>query len=429
MTTSAPTLIRDPWRRLWHFLTGDGFLAAIVILAAGLILLAMLLPQTPIDDPIAYSRWLSETQARFESLTNPLTTLGLFSVTSSFLFHFTLALLGLCCALRGIDQIDRLRQPDRTSRRSHGAALLVYSGALIVLLGLAVGSFVDYRVDNIIVEPGVPTTVPGTPYTLRLDAVENDRATIALLNQTETIAQGVIADRQPLQNNVTVYLDRVGPALNISAKRGPTQTLQLQSTANTPLQPAVFLAFTPDQNEGFVAAPDINIVLRLAPTGHDRYAAQIYQGATGKNLGSQALAPGDTINVEDAAFTFKPAAYLTVSLANQPSHWLIAVGWLVTTLGLCGSLIWPGEAVSSRRVVRWLVSVVWLVWTALLVAQLVMAYPHTASLRDASVSAVLAVWLLFSGSVITRRRARILLIVLGLIAAVTTALWLIALNK
>ena len=429
MTTSAPTLIRDPWRRLWHFLTGDGFLAAIVILAAGLILLAVLLPQTPTDDPIAYSRWLSETQARFESLTNPLTTLGMFSVTRSFLFHFTLALLGLCCALRGIDQIERLRQPDHASRRSPGAALLVYGGALIILLGLAAGSLVDYRVDNIIIEPGLPTPIPGTPYTLRLDAVENDRATIALLNQTETIAQGVIADHQPLRNNVTVYLDRIGPALNISATRGPTQTLQLQSTANSPPQPAVFLAFTPDQNEGFVAAPDINIVLRLAPSGHDRYAAQIYQGATGKNLGSQPLAPGDTINVEGAAFTFKPAAYLTVSLANQPSHWLIAFGWLITTLGLCGSLIWPGDTASSRRTVRWLVSAAWLVWTALLVAQLVIVYPHTASLRDASVSAVLAVWLLLSGSVVTHRRVRILLIVLGLIAAAATVFWLVAASR
>lgn len=429
MTTSAPTLIRDPWRRLWHFFTSDGFLAAIVILTAGLVLLSALLPQTPLNDPIAYSRWLSEAQARFGSLTNPLITLSFFSITHSFLLRFTLALLGLCCALRAIDQIDRLRQPDQTSRRSSGAALLVYGGALIVLLGLVASSFVDYRVDHIVVQPGPPATVPGTSYALRLDSVENDHATIALLNQTETIAQGLIADRQPLRSGVTVYLDRVGPALAISASRGTTQTLQLQSTTNSPRQSEVLLAFTPNQNEGFVAAPDAGIVLRLTPSGQDRYAAQAYQTATGKDLGSRPFAPGETITVEGATFTFKPAAYLTVSLANQPSHGLIAFGWLAATLGLAGLLIWPGEAAPSRRVVQWLISAVWLAWTALLVLQLATVYPHTASLDDQSLSVMLAAWLLFSGGVVTHQRARILLIGFGFIVAVVAVFLSIAASR
>ena len=79
---------------------------------------------------------------------------------------------------------------------------MVYSGTLIVLLGLFLGTFIDYRVDNVVVSPGTMTNIPGTTYALRLDALDNDRATVSLLSQTEIIAQGVIAEKQPLHDGV-----------------------------------------------------------------------------------------------------------------------------------------------------------------------------------------------------------------------------------
>src|SRR5512143_3082119 len=118
MTPSAPTLIRDPWRRLWHFFTSDGFLAAAFMLCAALLLAAALLPQTPVNDLVAYSRWLSEAQTRFGSLFEALNALGLFSITNSLVFRLALAALGWCAALRLIEQLDRLRRPAITVRRS-----------------------------------------------------------------------------------------------------------------------------------------------------------------------------------------------------------------------------------------------------------------------------------------------------------------------
>src|SRR5512143_175916 len=110
MTSSSPTLIRDPWRRLWRFFTGDGFLAAVLILCAALLLVAALLPQTPVNDLVAYSRWLSEAQIRFGDLFAVLNALGLFSITNSLALRLALAALGWCAALRLIDQPDRLRR-------------------------------------------------------------------------------------------------------------------------------------------------------------------------------------------------------------------------------------------------------------------------------------------------------------------------------
>src|SRR5512143_564917 len=80
MTATPPTFIRDPWRRLWHFFTGDGFLGALLMLCAALLLIAALLPQTPANDLVAYSRWLSEAQIRFGDLFDVLNALRLFSI-------------------------------------------------------------------------------------------------------------------------------------------------------------------------------------------------------------------------------------------------------------------------------------------------------------------------------------------------------------
>ena len=421
MTSSTPTLIRDPWRRLWHFFTGDGFYAAVIIVVALLLLAAAELPQTPTLNPIAYSRWLSETQTRFGGLFEPLNSSGLFAVTGSLIFRLTLALLGLGSALRLIDQIDRLRQANRiSSNRSGLAAILVYLGALIVLLGLFLGIFIDYRVDNVVVSPGTVTNIPDTAYALRLDALDGERATVALLRQTETIAQGVIAAKQPLRDGVTVYLDRRGPALTVSATRGTTQTLNLQNTSSSPAEPQALLLFTPDQNEGFVAAPQVNLVLRVELAGPDEFTAQIFQSASGKDFGRQSFKSGESIRVEDTTFHFEPAAYIVVSLANQPSHWVVALGLLVSVVGLLGLSIWPiGPATNRRdRIELWVVRLAWLVATVLIAAQLINIYPRIAALTIAvtEFAVGLGAWLLLSGGVVTQRRARLVLLVLGLVA-------------
>ncbi len=430
MTLSSPTLIRDPWRRLWHFFTGDGFLAAVFMLCAALLLAAALFPQTPANDLVAYSRWLSEAQTRFGSLFEVFNALGLFSITNSLVFRLALAGLGWCVALRLIEQLDRLRRPEVTLRRSHSAAIMVYAGTLVALLGLVLGAFIDYRVDNVVVQPGVVSNIPGTSYALRLDAVEGQRATVALLRQTETIAQGSIGEKQPLVDGVAVYLDRIGPALKVSATHGATQTLDLQNTATSPLQKQVLLPFTSDQNEGFLAAPAVNLVLRVQPIESGRFTAQIYQSATGKDFGSQPFEPGGSISIEGTTFTFEPAAYVIVSLANQPSHWIIALGLVVALIGLLGLLIWPGAMVTTRgeRAVWLIERAGWLLITLLFIGLLINVYPRAASLGRGGMLAAsevsLAAWLLASGGVITYKSARAVLATLAILGALL-AIWLL----
>ncbi len=486
MTTSPPTLIRDPWRRVWRFLTGDRFLAIVITVVAVLLTLSTRLPQTPHNDPVAYSRWLSETQQRFGSFTAPLITLGLFSITDSFLFRFALALLGLCCTLRLMDCIEQLRAIDRVPEqptrpmvdrlievdlataqsrlkgyriRSHAdgivadrwvrpaliAALLSYGGTLVILIGLVLGAFVDFRVDNLALEPNSVTAIPDTPYSIRLDAIDNGRASMALLNQTEVASRGQAAYQEPfIGSGLSIYLDSIGPALVVSATRTVSGTLNLQITADDPLQPEKLLAFTADRQEGFVAAPDAGIVLRIGIVNPDQYNVQAYQSASGNILTSGVIAPGSTLVVSQTTFVFQPSAFMTVSAVNQPSHWVILPAWIITLLGLFGVMarparrVWlqavdsrtrvvsddptfdptqPVAAATRRLALNWLLWPIWIAWTAVLFAILISIYLRSASLaQSSSINAALGAWLILSSSAIVKRRnLRLSLIVVGLV--------------
>jgi hypothetical protein len=174
----------------------------------------------------------------------------------------------------------------------------------------------------------------------------------------------------------------------------------------------------------------VNLVLRVQPTVDDGFAAQIYQSATGKDFGSQPFEPGGSIAIDDTTFTFEPAAYVIVSLANQPSHWIIALGLIGTLAGLVGVLIWPDAASATRRdrITLVLTRVSWPLITLLFIGVSSALYPRTASLSAGSMLTAwevsLAAWLLASGSAITAKAARLFLVALALISTLLAG-WLL----
>lgn len=438
MTPSTPTLIRDPWRRVWQSLAGDAALAAVLSVLAGLLAFMALLPQTPSNDLVAYSRWLSETQQRFGALAAPLTSLGLFNIGQSVLFRLALAALGVIGVVRFIDQFDQLRAinrqsdrsappigdqaieadltaaPDRFARRAALAGLIAYGGILIVLSSLALGAFVDVRIDNLSVEPGTLTALPGMPYALRLDGVDGEQAALALLAQTEVIAQGEVTYRQPLAaRGFDFYLQSIGPAVIVSATNPAGRPLGLQSTADSPPQPEKLVAFTPDRTEGFVAAPDADLVLQIAPR-EDGYAVQVYRSPTGESLASRDVSAGEAVTVNETTFHFRRAAFVAISAVRQPSHWLMLPGAILLVLGVIGAGVWrpaateTGEVEKSDRVGGWpqrVILIGWLLGTALLAAGIIGAYPLTARLDGAQpLPAWMGAWLALTGAVLARRR-------------------------
>ncbi|MFN8595213.1 MAG: hypothetical protein U0559_03400 [Anaerolineae bacterium] len=496
MTTASPTLIRNPWRRVWRWVSSDVWLAVTLSLLATLLVLSVLLPQTPASDPVAYSRWLSETQQRFGSSWSLFNVLGLFQITGSIVFRLLAGALGLNCAVRLIEQITQLRHaPDRPTRpkldrlvpieretligqlrgyqvradgewlvaerspRLHAlAGLLIYGGALIVLLGLVLGTLIDSRLDGIRLEPNAIAPVSGTPYALRLDAWDNGRASLALLRETESIGQGAVADRQPwISPGPTIYLEGSGPALIVSATNDKNQPLGLQSTVDSPPQPEKAVVFEPERADSFLAVSDNNLVLQLTRLADGRYVAQALQSASGKVLASQEVTPGATFTANAVTFSFREAVFIEVAAVTQPSHWFILVGWvsLIVGLGLgtLGSVrrVWlqaidqqtriltdeadpdvtamlsqieeteappvakPNRAVRAIGFVLWVLATIGVLVVALLI------YPRSAQLIDGGFkfAAAAGAWLLLAcAQVMKADRLRGGLIGLGVVAAV-----------
>ncbi len=412
--TTTPTLIRDPWRRTWHFLSGDLFLTFALILCTLLLIVAGLLPQTPQNDPIAYSRWLSETQQRFGNLHPLLNSLGFFTVFQSILFRLSLAAIGLSSSLRLIDQIDRLRAKTDQSApaRSIYAAIGIYAGVLIILLGLIVGTFTDYRIDHIDLEPEQISPINGTNFALQLNSftAQQDQVNLTLLQNGNAIASGQIGPIAPTFNQrPVVYFDQFGPALIVSATDANQHPIDLQRTADSLPMPQDFISFSIDHPEGFVAAPQANIVLQIQKDNGSAYKIQAYQTASGNILTNTTISPNTSLVIDQTTFTFQPAAFVIVSLVDQPSHYFIGFGFLLTFIGLIGSIKLP-----LTRVV--LIDLgLWVIISLTFIIQTFSVYRHLASIDDLN-PALIGAWLSISGSLITDRRKKIALLVVSLLS-------------
>jgi hypothetical protein len=480
---NTPTLLRDPWRRIWHFLSGDLFLTGALIFSALLFSAAALLPQTPQTDPIAYSRWLSETQQRFGSLSPLFTTLGLFAIFNSILFRIALALIGFSCALRLMDQIDQLRSREtildqpahfqidqlidldleqaRSKLRGYRirsndaatladllprsaiAAIAVYGGVLISLLGLIIGTFSDTRFDHIDVEPGQIVTVGNTTYALRLDSFSPalDQANITLLQQDAAISNGQLGPTALTFNSYpAVYLEHLGPALIVNATDEAHNPIGLQTTADSPSQTQKLISFNQDRAERFIAAPQAGLILQIDPVDQ-AYSIQVYEVASGKVLTNAVIQPDGMLVINHITFTFQPSAFITIALVNQPSHILIGFGSLIITLGLIGFFVWPARRVWLRaeeqrtrlssddpnfeptrlgsiwrgtRKSAWLAFGIYLLIAVLTIAFVFVAYRRSASIAAVS-PAIIGAWLTAGGSLITHRRAKIILVALSVL--------------
>lgn len=308
---------RDPWRLVWQTVTGDSLLVILLVAAAVGLLAAAWLPQSPISNPAAYARWLSETQARFGKATQTMQALGFFGVARSFGFRTLLALLGGVFLVR---LVERGLRP---------FSLLAYGGGLLLLIGLFITHLWSWRVEGLIVQSGERASVPGTASWVALDG-----DTLGI-----THSAGIAA-----------FAEARGPGARVSATDAQGNSLTVQRTENDPLT-ELTLALAEDQ---LFAIPKAQLIIHLAPQAgrpieaHTPVLVQVYRYPPVR-LETEAVLEGDTeLAIDDVRLRFASAPYAQVTATFNPGLWPAGIGIVLSLVGLGGCIVRPKTRGSEK---------------------------------------------------------------------------------
>jgi hypothetical protein len=354
---------RDPWRVIWRIASSDHLIVALLLgIAAGLAIAAWL-PQMPVADPVAYTRWLSEEQARFGGATQTMQALGLFTVVRSFVFRALLALLGGCLLLRLVERGDRLWQ-DREMARPAGGwrvlgdvclpdvlddlrgrryrvlsapplfqtdrwpwagvfPLLAHGGALLFITGLLITHLWGWRVEGLVIQSGERVTLPNSEAWVVLD---EDAAS---------------ARHSP---GIVTFFEERGPGVRVAAVRGTERFLPLLQTAEADPVTQLTVPLIEDQ---YFAIPEAQLIVRLAPqsghvTGpHSPVLVQVYRSPPGR-LEIETVVNGDTeVAVGDVGLRFGSVPYARLTVTFNPGLWPTGLGLAILGAGVLGSAAWP----------------------------------------------------------------------------------------
>jgi hypothetical protein len=388
--TEESTLPRaDPWRTAWNILTGDASLAVVLLVIALALALAACLPQSPdgANDPVAFSRWRGETQTRLGSAFTLLQQIGLFSLERGPVLRVLIAALALCLSLRLLDSartawrarrspqqpahaslevmteqsLDdiaaalrkrrfRVIQEGDTLRADHfpvadAGQIAIYLGALLIIVGLAISSAAGWRVSNVTLGPGQMVTLGhGTPYSLRLDALDSNlTGRITLLKEADAMAESSLAVGQPLRwGDLAVFLTGTGPAIRASATLTDGQLLRLQAFAASPPAAELLFLLTRDEPDRYIGAPDVGLVVRLSRGTGDSQSihVQVYRSKTGSIVFEGDLPSETVINAENANFTLVPEAFAILVVTRDPGLPATLAGALILALGLLTAAFW-----------------------------------------------------------------------------------------
>ena len=389
-TDNQLTRQSDPWRVAWNTVAGDTLLAVALLGIALLMALSAWLPQAPnsATAPVAYSRWLGETQVRFGSAFAPLRQIEFFSLERSLALRALIALatLGLIVRWlaslhagwtarrlplllpltahkitteRSLDEIAAALERRRFRVVREGDELcadrfpldvmgqiITYTGALLVVAGLLISNIAGWRVSDLTL--GVGQMVPvehGTPYNLRLDALDQANVGhISLVQETDVVGEGNLSPERPLRfNGLQVLVRGSGPAIRATATLTDGHSLPLQaSAASMPVKELVLL-LTRDEPDRYLAAPEAGLVVRLSRlAGALSVRAQVYRSLTGAVVFDGDIpADGQVRAAEGVVFALKAEPYAVLDVMRDPGQPVTLTGAVVLALGLAMASLWP----------------------------------------------------------------------------------------
>jgi hypothetical protein len=386
-----PILRPDPWRIAWTILASNAMLASVLLAMALLLALAAWLPQAPdsITDPVAFSRWRSETQIRFGSAFTPLQEVGLFALEHSAILRGLLALTILCLILRIVEHAQaawharRFQPPPKTvqaetsvelplediaaalqrrklrvvcegdvlcANRFPGADLgqfAIHLGAVIVIASLAVSNLMGWRASHLTLGVGqmIPVNAQRGTLSVRLDSLDPaHRGQVTLLQETDVIGTGSLSPNWPLElAGLTISLNGVGPAVRASATLTDGQVVSLQAAATLSPTNELLLLLTRDEPDRWFVAPKVDLAVQLSRGAGAPYPlrAQVYRSRTGAVLFDGNVPLDGSLSIENITLHLSTETHAMLDVVRDPARPCTLIGIAILALGWLLAAFWP----------------------------------------------------------------------------------------
>jgi hypothetical protein len=207
--------------------------------------------------------------------------------------------------------------------------LIVYGGALFLLVGLLFSHLWGWQVNGLILQRGELSTLPGSDW-------------VALEEGTSKVR------RSP---GVVTFIEKRGPGVHVRAIDDDGEELQLQVTAEAELSPELLIALTEDR---YFAIPEANLIARLVPQSEAPYTrmdVQLYRSPPGEMIAETVTDEGGEaeLSVEGVRLEITPAPYAQIAVSRNPGRWLTGGGVVLLMGGLLGNLVWPARRFWLRQ--------------------------------------------------------------------------------
>jgi len=230
-----------------------------------------------------------------------------------------------------------------TARRfslTRWGALVGHVGLLVAIVGLLLGDRLDWREEEISLSPGQMYQIQHVPsLSLRLDDFQaklysdgtprSYRAQLTLLEGEKEIHNGLVIPTAPfMYRGMTIYQRSHGPLIRISGIDAQGKPILLQTlVSGGSLEEEAIVQLSEEENEGYIAAPGQNLILRLV--FHPRLSTdagdmpallvQAYRGGVTDLVLSETLFRSASLQIQDDSYTLGWEHYAVLTVARDPS--------------------------------------------------------------------------------------------------------------
>lgn len=238
---------------------------------------------------------------------------------------------------------------------------LAHGGALLIVVGLLAGERLAWTEQGIALSAGQQYQSRHSPsLSVRLDELKGeldsagaavaDEARVTILDSDEGKSSGLVAAGAPLwYEGVSVCWLGQGPLIRLQARDASGDPLSLQGLAASgePTEEVV-VQFSDEENEGYVAVPERNLVLRLVlqstlATGSGqppRFLWEAYRGGSTEVVSRKMVRGSASLDIDGDYYHAEWGQYAVLGISSDPTVAPLAAGLVVLLAGSTLSLFW-----------------------------------------------------------------------------------------